>query len=67
MKSAKLQIGDAASVFDYGGGMVIDFAGKKYTRKQEGSTLLMEGSKGKVQQYETIDVLPDVVKYDAVR
>lgn len=67
LKPAKLQIGDAASVFDYGGGMVINFAGKKYTRKQEGSTLLMEGSKGKVQQYETIDVLPDVVKNDAVR
>lgn len=67
LKPAKLQIGDATSVFDYGGEMVINFAGKKYTRKQDGSTLLIEGSKGKVQQYETVDVLPDVVKYDAVR
>lgn len=67
LKPAKLQIADATSVFDYGSGMAINFAGKKYTRKQAGSTLLIEGSKGKVQQYEAVDVLPDVVKYDAVK
>lgn len=67
LKPAKLQIADATSVFDYGSGMAINFAGKKYTRKQAGSTLLIEGSKGKVQHHEAVDVLPDVVKYDAVK
>lgn len=66
-KNARLQIRDSSSVFDYGSDKAIDFAGKKYIRKQRGSTLLIDGFKGKTRQYEAVDVLPDVVKYDTVK